>query len=231
MRLYAKRPIIDNRGGMNSAHLFWLYYVLKKMNPKYIVESGVFKGQGTWFMRNICPHAKIFSIDPNLKIIEYKDNDNDTVYFDADFTKIDWNQYLVPEETLCFFDDHQDAYARLQQMKWMGFKYAMFEDNYPVSQGDCYSLKKVFAKCGFVDMGETKIEPNIVDMQYVIKNIKTYTTFPPLFRNKQTRWGDEWDDVNYPTPSAIFEDDDSEKYQILKEEAFGYTWMCFVELN
>lgn len=45
------------------------------------------------------------------------------------------------------------------------------------------------------------------------------------------RWGDEWNDVDYPTPQAIFSDDDIDKYKIVKEEALGYTWICYVELK
>jgi hypothetical protein len=46
------------------------------------------------------------------------------------------------------FDDHQNAYRRLQQCHWFGFKHIIFEDNYPVTQGDCYSLKKAFSHAG-----------------------------------------------------------------------------------
>ena len=49
----------------------------------------------------------------------------------------------------CFFDDHQNAYKRLQQCKWFGFRHVVFEDNYPSGQGDSYSLKQAFANAGF----------------------------------------------------------------------------------
>ena len=41
LELYEKRPIENNAGGMSSSHLFWTWYVLKKLNPKNIIESGV----------------------------------------------------------------------------------------------------------------------------------------------------------------------------------------------
>lgn len=50
LELYDNRPIIDNRGGMLSTHLFWTWYILKKLSPENIIESGVFKGQSTWMM-------------------------------------------------------------------------------------------------------------------------------------------------------------------------------------
>ena len=35
----------------------------------------------------------------------------------------------------------------------------------------------------------------------------------------------------YPTPTPIFGEKDVDKYKILKDEAFGYTWLCYVELK
>ena len=57
------RPIKNNQYGMKIPHLFNLYLVLKKLNPKLIVESGILAGQGTWLMQNACPEAKIISFD------------------------------------------------------------------------------------------------------------------------------------------------------------------------
>lgn len=91
-------------------------------------------------MRKAYPDANIFSIDPDMSNRIYIDER--VLYFKDDFSCISWNRYLEPKETVCFFDDHQDAYMRLMQMKWMGFSEAIFEDNYPIGKGDCYSLKK-----------------------------------------------------------------------------------------
>ena len=203
--------------------------MLKKMNPENIIESGVYKGQGTWLMSRACPKAKIYSIDVKLSQRVYIDEN--VTYFSKDFYYINWKKILKPENTFCFFDDHQDAYLRLMQMKWMGFKKAMFEDNYPVLQGDCYSCKKVISGCGLTVDGNVIIEANDAHSDYFAENIKTYTTFPPLFKNEKTRWGDSWDDVNYPTPAPVFSNKDIEKYRQVKEEADAYTWICYVELN
>lgn len=64
--VYDKRPIPDNRGGMSSTHLFWSWYTMKTINPEYIIESGIWKGQGTWLFEEACPNAQIFSIDIDL---------------------------------------------------------------------------------------------------------------------------------------------------------------------
>jgi hypothetical protein len=97
LELYEKRPIKNNQGGMTSTHLFWTWYVCRKLNPESIIESGVFKGQGTWLFRQACPNAKIFSIDPCLEVRTYIDTE--VRYFTEDFNLIEWNQYLNPQNT------------------------------------------------------------------------------------------------------------------------------------
>lgn len=252
MELYNNRPIKNNRGGMLSTHCFLTWYVIKKLRPRYIIESGVFKGQGTWLFRQALPETKIFSIDPALEKREYIDEE--VVYFSEDFSMIDWEKYLDPNDTLVFFDDHQDAYLRLQQMKWMNFKYAMFDDNYPILRGDCYSLKKILSESGFKreegrgivktlkmlltgsyfkseNKDDFEIPPNSVHAKYVRENIETYITLPPLCKSEKTRWGDDWDEVNFPTPPALLSVDKIEKHPIIYEEANSYTWICYVKLK
>lgn len=71
-------------------------------------------------------------------------------YFSVDFSCIDWSFIKDKQNTVIFFDDHQNAYNRLMQMKFMGFKQALFEDNYPETKGDCYSLKKSCLELGLM---------------------------------------------------------------------------------
>lgn len=88
-----------------------------------------------------------------------------------------------------------------------------------------------FSGCGLEINGSVKIGPTEAHAKYFTDNVKTYTTFPPLFKNEKTRWGDSWDDINYPTPEPIFKDEDINKYPVVKKEADGYTWICYVELE
>ena len=143
--IYAGRPIKDNQGGMKAPHMFAVWFMARQLSPDLIVESGIWKGQSTWLLEKACPKAKLVSIDLNLGYRTYI-SDN-AVYSDKDFSEQDWSE--VTDESLVFFDDHQNAYKRLQQCKWFGFKHIIFEDNYPTTQGDCYSLKKAFANAGF----------------------------------------------------------------------------------
>jgi len=145
LELYSKRPIKDNQGGMKSPHMFAVWFMARKLNPDLIVESGIWKGQSTWLLEQACPNSKLVAIDLDLSIREYISDS--AAYSDRDFSEQNWAS--ITDRSLVFFDDHQNAYERLQQCRWFGFKNVIFEDNYPANQGDCYSLKKAFAGAGF----------------------------------------------------------------------------------
>ena len=144
--LYERRPIRDNSGGMKAPHMFAVWFMTRALAPRTIVESGIWKGQSTWLLENSCPGASIISIDLNLSAREYVSRR--VTYSDRDFSEHNWSG-ITPDDALVFFDDHQNAYTRLQQCWWFGFRHVIFEDNYPPSQGDCYSLKKAFSGAGF----------------------------------------------------------------------------------
>lgn len=144
--LYKQRPIQDNQGGMRYQHMFATWFMVRKLQPDLIMESGIWKGQGTWLLEQAAPQAQIVSFDLNLALRQYT---SDRVeYHEDDFSTADWAG-RVTERSLAFFDDHQNAYERLIHCRWFGFRHVIFEDNYPVTQGDCYSLKKAFAGAGF----------------------------------------------------------------------------------
>ena len=145
LQLYKTRPIRNNQGGMRLDHSFALYYTLQHVSPtpKTVIESGAFKGHGTWLIRQALPQARIISLDPNpplkqLEGIEYLVG-KDWV----DLAKVDWKSRGVdPETTVVFIDDHQSAYRRaLLELKPQGFRRFMIDDNYPFGTGDNMSFK------------------------------------------------------------------------------------------
>lgn len=221
-RLYDRRPIRDNRGGMTSCHLFGTWYVAKKLNPAFIIESGVFKGQGTWILREACPKAKIICIDPRLDKVEYTPLPPDCVsYWDEDFSTHDWQTLGVDtEETLCFFDDHQDANTRLVTALIWGFRHLMFEDNYPRSQGDCISLKAM--------LEDTELKGNMAT-----NLLEIYCEMPPVHKVSKTRWGDPWTSDEYPTPEPLLRsivECPPRALDCFIAEAQDYTWLCYAKI-
>ena len=143
--IYKNRPIQKNQGGMFFAHMFALHFILKKINPELVVESGIFKGQSSWLIENTLPNAKIISIDLNLKNREYISKN--IQYSNLDFKYHDFSN--IPENSVVFFDDHQNHIDRLKEAKWFGFKNIILEDNYPVNRGDFYTVKHAYSNFGF----------------------------------------------------------------------------------
>ena len=92
------------------------------LNKPFIIESGVWKGQSTWLIENTCPNSKLLCIDPNLYYRNY-------ISKKAEYTNIDWKNLDIKntENTLCFFDDHQNALERVQSAIKRGFKHLIFE--------------------------------------------------------------------------------------------------------
>ena len=212
-KLYKKRPIKNNAGGMRAPHCFASWFIIQHMKFENIIESGVWKGQGTWLFEQANPNAKIFSIDILLKQRVYISDK--VTYYNTDFFTQNWDA-LDKENTLCFFDDHIDAFGRVKYLVENNFKYAVFEDNYPTGDGDKISLKQKFD----VDDGRS---------DYLRTVIKTYYEFPPVVKLQKNRWNKEWD--TYPTKPPILSSVEKDLYRIYKDEAHDYTWLCYVELK
>jgi len=214
LELYSKRPIPHNIGGMGMPHCFATYFMMKYLNKPFIIESGIWKGQSTWLIEKTCPNAELFCIDPNLNLRRYISNR-------ATYTTTDWSKLNIKQskETLCFFDDHQNAVNRIKSAVKRGFKHLIFEDNYPIGQGDCVSLKQTLDK-------------NTETSKFLKEHIDIYYEFPPVFKQDKTRWGDDWNNSNYPTPNPIFADlKGNEKYKSFYDDALGYTWIAYVKLR
>lgn len=247
MALYEQRPMKDNPGGMSSPHMFATWFMLKKLQPKYVIESGVWRGQGTWLIESTVPDAKLFCIELNQNFITYR-SENAT-YFDTDFTSINWDSIENKADCVLFFDDHQNAFDRIKFCRGSGFSHFIFEDNYPKGQGDCYSLKKAFMESGFAPVNprpentlhalikyfkqkpsNKPLKPNSEDSEYLEKVLDVYYEFPPVFKPDITRWNDSWEEQKYPTPEALFSEFVNDALKIFLDDAKAYTWICYAKI-
>lgn len=229
--LYATRPIKDNSGGMKSPHMFPAWFVVKKLKPKVLIESGVWKGQGTWFFEKASPETKIISIDP---VESHRVFTSPNVHYQTqDFLESDWSE-LPKDDTLVFFDDHQNCMPRIKRCHELGFKRIIVEDNYAVSQGDCYTPKKILSDKDYVvdSAGlRTNHKKNKEDLAFFNENVLTYQEMPPIFSSPLTRWGDDWHQEDYNTPEPLLTQDDAIQYFELFTEKLDYTWICYMELK
>jgi len=134
-----------------------------------------------------------------------------------DFSRVDWAATIDCETTLCFFDDHQNALERLKIATPQGFKHLMFEDNYPITQGDCVSLKTILEEGG-------------EDGELAKKYLEVYYEFPPPVKGELTRWGDPWTDDVYPTHDPLITERTAE-YEDYYDGYENYTWICYAKVG
>lgn len=211
--LYQNRPIINNEFGMKSPQLFGLFCYLKLYNPKLIVESGIYKGLGTWLIRNTIPNCELICIEPNLHLIEYKDSF--AKYYNTDLLSLDLSQIFSKyesEEILIFFDDHQDFHNRINFLIGNKIYNILFEDNYPSGIGDCISPKKIM-----IDS----------DKLFFKEFIESYEEFPPIYKPTLTGWGDSVNNYDYLDALLEVPSDNS----IFWEEKNHYYWLCYIKLK
>lgn len=224
--LYKKRPMKDNNGGMTSSHLLPVWYIIKKLKPKYIIESGVWQGQGTWFFEKACSYSKIIAIEPDQSNLKYKSDK--VTYQTDDFLESNWS-FLPKNDTLLFFDDHMDSLERLKHAHKLGFKKLIFEDNYPNKNAGCYSPKIILSNKEYYTTNQNN--PIQENYDYLNDIIDVYQEMPPIFKGNETRWGTDWNNIDYPTVGPLLTNDDISKYPIFWEEHKGYTWLCYIELK
>ena len=203
---------------MKLNHCFATWFRLRELNPQVVVESGVWRGQSTWLIEQALPEAKLYCLDVNFSPCEYKSEK--AIYWERDFSQCDWSN-VDTENAVCFFDDHQNSYARVRDMYFFGFRHGIFDDNFPCGEGDNYSLRHMLAGVGHprIQMSagykgslrerakmyvlekayrhagarqEILVQPNSEDRKNFGKVCESYFEFPPVAKAKTTLWGREW---------------------------------------
>jgi hypothetical protein len=236
LELHSRVPITDNHGGMRAPHLFAAWFMLRELQPTHVVESGVFKGLGTWLIEQAVPGAQLHCIDPDLSQRDYVSSR--ATYETRDFSSTSWD--LPRETTVLFFDDHQDAVQRVRLAEALGFRHLIFEDNYPHGHGDCYSLKRAL-------MGEPPPKQRSLSARarawlsspsgsepadaYLERVLETYFEFPPVVRSAVTRWDKPWDEEHYPTPHALLDRPVTDAERPFETHATSYTWICYARVR
>ena len=191
--------MFGNDGGMRLAHQFAVYTVLKTLQPKYVIESGVWRGATTRLIRKLLPEVHIISIDP---LCVNKKSRYQEVVCGKDFKDFKnmeerWRT-MDKNNTLVIFDDHQSGFLRILQSVKFGFKYIMIEDNYPMGSGDNYSPKQVLSnvktdEVPFLDnFGKVKKmisrKEHYANRDLFKRVVKTYVEFPPLNKKLTVDW-------------------------------------------
>jgi hypothetical protein len=211
-------PFVNNNG-MAPDTAFYLYYWVRELAPKYIVESGTWRGFSTWVMRQAAPAATIVSLDPIFALsycIDPKKIGNgywpaDLERLGTDFSCAGFEFIVKPNPSLVLFDDHQHKIHRLQQAIQKGFQHIIFDDNLPGA-----ATHKTFF--------HYLKDPDIATwMEQVIER---FEIFPPLWdthagmRNEVFVPG-----LNIPRDPAL------DCLDTTQRPRSGYTWLTYIKVK
>ncbi|MEX0923852.1 MAG: hypothetical protein WDZ84_13870 [Rhodovibrionaceae bacterium] len=126
--LYAKKPILNNKGGSLFNDSLSLYVTMKLLRPDFILESGTYRGNSSWLFRQACPQAAIQTHDVDHGQLAHRAED--IVYIEGDWMDSPLPDF-DPARAVAFFDDHINHALRLRQAHDRGFRRALFDDNFP----------------------------------------------------------------------------------------------------
>ena len=215
----------SNNGGMGAPDLFSFWFILKKYQPKVVIESGVWNGISTKLIRKTLPDSKIICLDPrNIPEIGYKDNNINTLYYIGnnfiDFKNLDLSEYNI-NDILCFFDCHQNAYLRLKQCIDKNIKKIFLNDNYPSNCGSHYTLEHL------INNDNRLYNVDTTSKEKVLNLIQLYHIFPNIYQG-QIKTGE-----GYFNCDSYFknEDNNHKKIDIFKTERNKYRWNTFIILK
>lgn len=132
LRLYPLRPLADNKGGSGLNDALWLYLLARSLAPDVVVESGTWRGQSSWLLRQACPAAEIWSFDVEIPPGGRHETPG------VRYLLGDWSEAPLPDLGACralvFFDDHVSHARRLAEAAARGLRLAIFDDNFTAWQ-------------------------------------------------------------------------------------------------
>lgn len=127
--VYRNKPFLDNQGGSPFTNALAVFFSIRVLKPKVIVESGVWKGMTTYLMHKANPDAKIHCFDLSFGKLEYRCPM-------AEYHEHDWGKYEFTEEIsaddVAFFDCHVDHSLRILEAHKKGFRKLIVDDNPPL---------------------------------------------------------------------------------------------------
>lgn len=133
-KIFLSSPFGENHGGANFSTSLILYLSARMLNPDLIVESGVYRGASSYFLRAACPKAEIYAFDTNLKNLVYRSSDVN--YIEADWMSENI-RCLPSRKGLLYLDDHQDQSLRILQSHERGFRHLLLDDCWPIDVPGC----------------------------------------------------------------------------------------------
>jgi hypothetical protein len=223
--IYEKRPISNNQWGMRSHGMFFLWYLLKQIQPDLVIESGVYRGQSTWMIAQAAPDAKIIAIDPDLTQRFYVSKN--ATYRTEDFSLLSIEQDSYKTKA-AFFDDHQNAYERVMQSTKQNIQHLIFDDNYPPGYDDCAGNPHLTLRDCF------EMKQHQEKAAALKKVIKQYCIMPQIIGNTAgfLALGGQVSEI--PAIWGSLEEIEPryrDKMKVFYDDCYCYRWLTYVELQ
>ena len=117
----------------------WLFLLVRALDPRVVVESGVFMGSSLFTLRAASPRPKLFAFDLDFSKLAFK---ADTI----DYRQHDWGTDSVRAESpadLCYFNDHINNCMRIRQCHERGFKHLVLDDTPDLGEIQAYRFPAV----------------------------------------------------------------------------------------
>jgi hypothetical protein len=121
-------PFREKGGGSRFNNLAWLYLIAKAMKPRFVIDSGTFRGGSAWAFS--AAGVKVYSFDVDLSQLAYRAES--ATYTQCDWTAFDWSGVDF-SDAFIYFDDHLDQVRRLSEASQRGVPLAIFDDDLPLT--------------------------------------------------------------------------------------------------
>lgn len=222
--LFALRPAKSAELNPNDAFALW--YTAMKIQPKFIIESGVGKGLYTWWLRQaVGNQVKIFALDPaEVSTLLVRDTTNTSYFMGPQFRdfRVIGDQIIAPRDrlqTLVVLDDHVSAASRLQELVTLGFTHVWSGANFYAGQKgqDCDTFNNLCSPLADAlrSKRHTRLAQWAVPVQMhmearalLVDNLDEYFEFPPISNGMCTDEHELLPEdllsvVRLPSPSAM----------------------------
>jgi len=215
----------SNNGGMASPDMFTLFFMLKKISPKIVIESGVWNGLSTKLIRKtLGPDVIIICLDPrDIPSDGYKDSNINTIYYTGknfiDFKDLDLKKYDT-NDIFAFFDCHQNAPLRLLQCNDKKIINCFFNDNYPAKLGSHFTFQHLFNgdnRFNKLNQSQKNQIKTIIDIYYIFPNI-----FPTIIKTSEG---------SVPCKGFLNSDNREPKYNMFRNDINKYRWNTYIKIK
>jgi hypothetical protein len=210
---------------MRSVGLFNVWFLLSRLRPQAVLESGIWKGQSTWLIERTLPAASIISLDIDLGIREYVSPR--ARYGQIDFLQLDLAQAGWPSQGgLAFFDDHQDVMPRLRKCHELGIRDVILDDNYPEFSG----ARHVSAAAVLNDRGPSGEIRFAAERAWLQEHLEAYYLCAPVFDYKEPLTLEK-SFIATPSLLGTYDPARHSRYESYFQDMPEYRWTTYLRLK